>query len=104
MLLNAGEKTVAFITSSYQDYLENLLNFSHADKLTAYHELPTPVIKSWSQWIEIKELPVKNPQELLAVYQKSIVPIADVLLPNQFEAEKLSGMSINSEDDGWKVR
>jgi len=43
------------------------------------------------------------PEELLAVYQKSIVPIADVLLPNQFEAEKLSGMTINCEEDGWKV-
>ena len=51
-----------------------------------------------------KRVTRKNSQELLAVYQKSIVPIADVLLPNQFEAEKLSGMSINSEDDGWKVR
>ena len=38
------------------------------------------------------------------MYQKSIVPIADVLLPNQFEAEKLSGMSITCEADGWKVR
>ena len=95
---------MAFITSSYQDYLESLLNFSHADKLTAYRKPLTPVIKSWNQYIEIRKLPVKNPQELLAVYQKSIVPIADVLLPNQFEAEKLSGMSINSEDDGWKVR
>ena len=43
-------------------------------------------------------------QELLAVYQKSIVPIADVLLPNQFEAEKLTGMPIKCEADGWQVR
>jgi len=43
------------------------------------------------------------PEALLSVYQKSIVPMADVLLPNQFEAEKLSGMSITCEADGWKV-
>ena len=38
------------------------------------------------------------------MYQKSIVPIADVLLPNQFEAEKLTGMPIKCEADGWQVR
>lgn len=53
--------------------------------------------------INLKNLTSIIVQELLAVYQKSIVPIADVLLPNQFEAEKLSGMPIKSEADGWQV-
>ena len=43
------------------------------------------------------------PEELLAVYRDTIVPLADVLLPNQFEAEQLSGMKIANEEDGWKV-
>lgn len=43
------------------------------------------------------------PQELAAVYRDEIVPIADVLLPNQFEAEQLTGLKVESEADGWKV-
>eukprot|EP00116_Pleurobrachia_bachei_P011049 sb/3471311/ len=43
------------------------------------------------------------PEELLSVYRNTIVPIADVLLPNQFEAEQLSGHTIATEEDGWKV-
>lgn len=31
------------------------------------------------------------PEELLPIYKDEVVPIADVLTPNQFEAELLSG-------------
>jgi len=43
------------------------------------------------------------PKDLLPIYQKEIVPIADVCLPNQFEAELLTGVKINSEEDALKV-
>jgi len=43
------------------------------------------------------------PESMLSVYREEILPIADVLLPNQFEAEQLSGMKIDNEEDGWKV-
>ncbi len=33
-------------------------------------------------------------QELLPVYQEIILPLADVCIPNQFEAELLTGKSI----------
>ena len=33
------------------------------------------------------------PEDLLPVYRDQVVPIADILTPNQFEAELLSGLS-----------
>ncbi|KAL5009528.1 hypothetical protein ScPMuIL_011833 [Solemya velum] len=43
------------------------------------------------------------PQELLPLYRDVIVPLADIVTPNQFEAEKLSGISINNQDDALKA-
>lgn len=43
------------------------------------------------------------PQELLPVYQDVIIPLADVCLPNQFEAELLTGRKINNETDARAV-
>jgi len=43
------------------------------------------------------------PQELLPVYQDVIIPLADVCLPNQFEAELLTGRKINNETDAQEV-
>jgi len=43
------------------------------------------------------------PQELLPVYQDTILPLADVCLPNQFEAELLTGKKIESEEDALAV-
>ncbi|KAI0215458.1 Pyridoxal kinase [Lamellibrachia satsuma] len=37
-------------------------------------------------------------EELLPIYQKEIVPLADVITPNQFEAEVLSGIRIDSAE------
>jgi len=39
------------------------------------------------------------PEELLPVYQDVIVPLADVCIPNQFEAQLITGKTINSEKD-----
>ncbi|KAK7321513.1 hypothetical protein VNO77_32238 [Canavalia gladiata] len=43
------------------------------------------------------------PQELVSVYRERVVPMASMLTPNQFEAESLTGFSINSEADGRKA-
>ncbi|CAA7055675.1 unnamed protein product [Microthlaspi erraticum] len=40
------------------------------------------------------------PEELVQVYREKVVPLASMLTPNQFEAEKLTGLRINSEEDG----
>ncbi|KAH8858701.1 Pyridoxal kinase [Schistosoma japonicum] len=37
------------------------------------------------------------PPELVQIYQEKILPLSDVLLPNQFEAETLSGIRITDE-------
>lgn len=39
------------------------------------------------------------PKELLPIYKTNIVPLADILTPNQFEAELLTDMKINCVDD-----
>jgi len=43
------------------------------------------------------------PKDLLPVYQDTILPLADVCLPNQFEAELLTGEKIESEEDALAV-
>ncbi|KAF7255463.1 hypothetical protein EG68_07640 [Paragonimus skrjabini miyazakii] len=37
------------------------------------------------------------PAELIPIYKEKILPLADVILPNQFEAELLTGCSITDE-------
>lgn len=39
------------------------------------------------------------PEELLEVYQKKVLPLADIILPNQMEAEKLMKCTVSSEED-----
>ncbi|KAF2905739.1 hypothetical protein ILUMI_00452 [Ignelater luminosus] len=43
------------------------------------------------------------PEELLPIYKESIVPLADIITPNQFEAELLTGQKITCVDDAWKA-
>ncbi|KAI4464981.1 pyridoxal kinase [Holotrichia oblita] len=43
------------------------------------------------------------PKELLPVYKDVLVPLADILTPNQFEIELLTGCWINTIDDDWKA-
>jgi len=54
------------------------------------------------------------PEELVAVYRERVLPRATIVTPNQFEAEKLTGVAIASLDDAlracdamhreWRVR
>ncbi|KAL5969964.1 Pyridoxal kinase [Taenia solium] len=41
------------------------------------------------------------PEELVPIYREKILPIADILLPNQFEAELLTGCKITDEDSAF---
>ncbi|KAG5282804.1 hypothetical protein AALO_G00034800 [Alosa alosa] len=43
------------------------------------------------------------PEVLLPVYKEKVVPIAEILTPNQFEAELLTGRKITSEQDALEV-
>ncbi|KAL7385345.1 hypothetical protein ABVT39_019947 [Epinephelus coioides] len=43
------------------------------------------------------------PEYLLPVYRDKVVPIADILTPNQFEAEILTGRKITTEQDAVEV-
>jgi len=43
------------------------------------------------------------PKDLLPIYQKELLPLADIITPNQFEAELLSGVTIQSQDDAIKA-
>uniref|UniRef100_A0A8C2MBE8 Pyridoxal kinase n=1 Tax=Cricetulus griseus TaxID=10029 RepID=A0A8C2MBE8_CRIGR len=43
------------------------------------------------------------PQDLLPVYRDKVVPVADIITPNQFEAELLSGRKIHSEEEALEV-
>lgn len=42
-------------------------------------------------------------KELLPFYRDQLIQLADVLVPNQFEAELLTGIAINCEKDAWKA-
>jgi pyridoxine kinase len=39
------------------------------------------------------------PEELVQVYIDKVIPLADVLTPNQFEVEKLTGITVRTIDD-----
>uniref|UniRef100_A0A1B6KMD8 Pyridoxal kinase n=1 Tax=Graphocephala atropunctata TaxID=36148 RepID=A0A1B6KMD8_9HEMI len=41
------------------------------------------------------------PKELLPIYRDTIVPLADIITPNQYEVELLIGKSINQLSDMW---
>ncbi|KAJ3692382.1 hypothetical protein LUZ60_012732 [Juncus effusus] len=43
------------------------------------------------------------PQDLVSVYKEKVVPVASMLTPNQFEVELLTGLRINSIEDGLKA-
>ncbi|CAN9497903.1 unnamed protein product [Ophioblennius macclurei] len=43
------------------------------------------------------------PENLLPVYKDKVVPLADILTPNQFEAELLTGRKITTEADAFEV-
>lgn len=41
------------------------------------------------------------PQALLPIYKDILIPLADIITPNQFEAEQLSGIKILNERDAF---
>uniref|UniRef100_A0A1B6MD03 Pyridoxal kinase n=1 Tax=Graphocephala atropunctata TaxID=36148 RepID=A0A1B6MD03_9HEMI len=43
------------------------------------------------------------PKELLPIYRDTIVPLADIITPNQYEVELLTGKSINQLADAWEA-
>ncbi|XP_067299490.1 pyridoxal (pyridoxine, vitamin B6) kinase a [Pseudorasbora parva] len=43
------------------------------------------------------------PENLLPIYRNKVVPVADIITPNQFEAELLTGRSISTEKDAVEV-
>ncbi|XP_005261252.2 pyridoxal kinase isoform X1 [Homo sapiens] len=43
------------------------------------------------------------PEDLLPVYKEKVVPLADIITPNQFEAELLSGRKIHSQEEALRV-
>ncbi len=43
------------------------------------------------------------PAELVQIYRKEVIPLANVVTPNQFEAEKLTGMKIKTFEDASKA-
>ncbi|KAG9473011.1 pyridoxal kinase [Eleutherodactylus coqui] len=43
------------------------------------------------------------PEELLPVYKDLVVPVADIITPNQFESELLTGRKIQTQQDAVQV-
>ncbi|CAG9102462.1 unnamed protein product [Plutella xylostella] len=43
------------------------------------------------------------PADILPVYRDVVVPLADILTPNQFEAEQLTGVKVNNLDDALRA-
>lgn len=43
------------------------------------------------------------PKELLPIYRDEIIPLADIITPNQYEVELLTEMKISNEKDIWEA-
>ncbi|XP_062131476.1 pyridoxal kinase [Drosophila sulfurigaster albostrigata] len=43
------------------------------------------------------------PKELLPVYRDEIIPLADIITPNQYEVELLTGKEVRSEEAVWQA-
>ncbi|XP_059620422.1 pyridoxal kinase [Phlebotomus argentipes] len=43
------------------------------------------------------------PESFVEIYRDEIMPFADIVSPNQFEAELLAGRTIATEEDAWAV-
>uniref|UniRef100_A0A8B9YBD6 Pyridoxal kinase n=1 Tax=Bos mutus grunniens TaxID=30521 RepID=A0A8B9YBD6_BOSMU len=43
------------------------------------------------------------PDDLLPVYREKVVPVADIITPNQFEAELLTGRKIHTQEEALEV-
>lgn len=104
--------------------LDQLMEGLKANKLDQYSHLLTGYVGSPSFLQQIAEtvkyLKTRNPalkyvcdpvmgdngcmyvpESLLPIYRDVIVPLADIITPNQFEAELLTGTKISSVADAW---
>jgi len=43
------------------------------------------------------------PQDLVAIYRDEVIPLADVVTPNQFEVEQLTGISVYNMEDAKRA-
>lgn len=43
------------------------------------------------------------PEDLLPIYRDEIIPLADIITPNQYEVELLTEKKITNEDDIWSA-
>jgi pyridoxine kinase len=43
------------------------------------------------------------PKELLPIYRDEIIPLADIITPNQYEVEMLTETKITSEEEAWNA-
>ncbi|KAL1131977.1 hypothetical protein AAG570_011588 [Ranatra chinensis] len=43
------------------------------------------------------------PESLLPIYKETIIPLADIVTPNQFELELLTGKPVKTMNDAWKA-
>ncbi|XP_038615916.1 pyridoxal kinase [Tachyglossus aculeatus] len=43
------------------------------------------------------------PEDLLPVYKEKVVPVSDIITPNQFEAELLTGRKIHTQEEALEV-
>ncbi|GAX75383.1 hypothetical protein CEUSTIGMA_g2827.t1 [Chlamydomonas eustigma] len=107
-------------------HLQDLLDGLEVNELTNYSHLLTGYIGSVSLLNKIAEVcrklkewnseltyvcdPVLGdegrlyvPLEMVESYRNTIVPLASILVPNQFEAELITELKINSPADGFKA-
>ncbi|XP_043229882.1 pyridoxal kinase-like [Amphibalanus amphitrite] len=97
--------------------LNDINKYSHL--LTGYIGAPSFLLKVADVVKELKQVnpdlvyvcdPVMGdngkmyvPAELLPLYKEHIIPLADILTPNQYEAELLTGQKISCEEDALRV-
>lgn len=43
------------------------------------------------------------PEDILPVYRDVLLPLADIITPNQFEAELMTGLKMNDLDSALKI-
>lgn len=43
------------------------------------------------------------PQELVSIYRDEVIPLADIVTPNQFEVEQLTGISVGNIEDAKRA-
>jgi pyridoxine kinase len=43
------------------------------------------------------------PAELVGIYKKDVIPLSNIVTPNQFEVEQLTGITVNTMEDAIKA-